>query len=124
MTPSRKLSHYPRLTHSRLSPLQHGDLTVLRLTGDTSGSLLVDAQARERLHMAMVVPHNHRRQCVALNQAASRLRGVWREHAAYGILLMPSVPQLPVTLGMFFGVKKLSTLPLKQLHSRVPTYTS
>ena len=31
------------------------------------------------------------------------------------MLLMPFV-QLPVTLGMFFGVKKLSTLPLEKFH--------
>jgi YidC/Oxa1 family membrane protein insertase len=32
------------------------------------------------------------------------------------MLLMPFV-QLPVTLGMFFGVKRLCALPLEQLHS-------
>ena len=51
-------------------------------------------------------------QCVALKQ-----RHVYKESGVsiLPMLLMPFA-QLPIMLGMFFGVKRLCALPLEQLH--------
>jgi len=55
---------------------------------------------------------------VAVQRVALKQRRVYEESGVsmLPMLLMPFV-QLPVTLGMFFGVKRLCALPLEQLHS-------
>ncbi|KAI0053092.1 hypothetical protein FA95DRAFT_1482584 [Auriscalpium vulgare] len=54
---------------------------------------------------------------LAVQRAALQQRKVY-EDAGVSMLPMLAMPfvQLPVTLGMFFGVKRLSLLPLEQLH--------
>ena len=54
---------------------------------------------------------------IAVQRVALKQRRVYEESGVsmLPMLLMPFV-QLPVTLGMFFGVKRLCTLPLEQLH--------
>ena len=54
---------------------------------------------------------------IGVQRVALKQRRVYEESGVsmLPMLLMPFV-QLPVTLGMFFGVKKLCTLPLEQLH--------
>jgi YidC/Oxa1 family membrane protein insertase len=54
---------------------------------------------------------------LAVQRVALRQRKVYEESGVsmLPMLLMPFV-QLPVTLGMFFGVKRLCALPLEQLH--------
>jgi YidC/Oxa1 family membrane protein insertase len=54
---------------------------------------------------------------LAVQRVALKQRRVYEESGVSMVpmLLMPFV-QLPVTLGMFFGVKRLCALPLEQLH--------
>ena len=54
---------------------------------------------------------------LAVQRVALKQRRVYEESGVsmLPMLLMPFV-QLPVTLGMFFGVKRLCALPLEQLH--------
>ena len=54
---------------------------------------------------------------IGVQRIALKQRKVYAESGVsmLPMLLMPFV-QLPVTLGMFFGVKRLCTLPLEQLH--------
>ena len=54
---------------------------------------------------------------LGVQRVALKQRRVYEESGVsmLPMLLMPFV-QLPVTLGMFFGVKKLCALPLEQLH--------
>ncbi|KAI0275277.1 60Kd inner membrane protein-domain-containing protein [Gloeopeniophorella convolvens] len=54
---------------------------------------------------------------LGVQRVALKQRKVYEESGVsmLPMLLMPFV-QLPVTLGMFFGVKRLCTLPLEQLH--------
>jgi YidC/Oxa1 family membrane protein insertase len=54
---------------------------------------------------------------LAVQRVALRQRKVYEESGVsmLPMLLMPFV-QLPVTLGMFFGVKRLCALPLEQFH--------
>ncbi|KAI0314871.1 60Kd inner membrane protein-domain-containing protein [Amylostereum chailletii] len=54
---------------------------------------------------------------IAIQRAALKQRKVY-EDAGVSMLPMIAMPfiQLPITLGMFFGVKKLCTTPLAQLH--------
>ena len=55
---------------------------------------------------------------LAVQRVALKQRRVYEESGVsmLPMLLLPFV-QLPVTLGMFFGVKRLCALPLEQLHS-------
>jgi YidC/Oxa1 family membrane protein insertase len=54
---------------------------------------------------------------IGVQRVALKQRRVYEESGVsmLPMLLMPFV-QLPVTLGMFFGVKRLCALPLEQLH--------
>jgi YidC/Oxa1 family membrane protein insertase len=54
---------------------------------------------------------------IGVQRVALKQRRVYEESGVsmLPMLLLPFV-QLPVTLGMFFGVKKLCVLPLEQLH--------
>jgi len=54
---------------------------------------------------------------LAVQRVALKQRKVYEESGVsmLPMLLMPFV-QLPVTLGMFFGIKRLCALPLEQLH--------
>ncbi|KAI9455898.1 60Kd inner membrane protein-domain-containing protein [Lactarius psammicola] len=117
-------------TLAALAPLQYGDLTALGLAGWSPAGL--SSWLLELLrNSGALAPHQPRLLELKeeLNQAyqkgdkigvqrvALKQRRVYEESGVsmLPMLLMPFV-QLPVTLGMFFGVKRLCALPLEQLH--------
>jgi YidC/Oxa1 family membrane protein insertase len=93
--------------------------------------LLLPFSLKQLRNSAALAPHQPR--LLELKQELDRAyrsgdkiavqRVALKQHRVYGesgvsmvpMLLMPFV-QLPVTLGMFFGVKRLCTLPLEHLH--------
>ncbi|KAH9178548.1 60Kd inner membrane protein-domain-containing protein [Lactarius sanguifluus] len=126
-------------TLAALAPLQYGDLTALGLAGWSPAGLsswlleLVNLpfSIKQLRNSAALAPHQPRLlelkeelnrayqtgDKIGVQRVALKQRRVYEESGVsmLPMLLMPFV-QLPVTLGMFFGVKRLCVLPLEQLH--------